>query len=190
MKKILIFGNTCTGKTTIATEIAKRTGTEMRCCGELVKELVGRRGYKLSDNIPNAIYEEIDGESRRVLLLKNGSGVIEGTYLDCVLHDIFDESSMLAVRLICNNDERARRFAIRRGRGDSMDLALARSSLEERDRSDQLCRTIVYRSDATSPAIPRYLTLDTGTLSVSACASAIIEATRRGQKEVAPTKGL
>ena len=157
---VAIFGLPGVGKSTVADVLAIRTGANVRHCGDLVKARAKQLGVSL-DSLPVEEHRAIDGETREVAIAAAEPLIIEGRFLDSVLHDV---SSVVHVNLTCSFDERVRRDE---GRGG------CRERLQEQDAWTEEFRTSMY---GVAPATrSNVITIDTDGLSPAAVA-ALVEA--------------
>lgn len=125
----------CVGKTSLLTELKNRNEYLARSCGQAVKDWANDIGVQPSD-LSYDEHRKIDNETLLFAKQPFGNLVIEGTFLDVVLSGIND---IKLVKLICDEDERARRFMRRSGFD-----AVSRAALKERDQTDLNLRRSLY----------------------------------------------
>jgi len=159
-KVFALFGKTCVGKSEIANELAQELNVPVRHCGELVKDRADQLGVSKS-NLPKAEHLAIDDETRSLVAGCVGQLVVEGNFLDVVLREFQD---VILVHLMCDDDERARRFAAR-----SPNLS---DALALRDEADDVLRRGFYGDPEESCDCP--LHIDTTRLAPHAAALMII----------------
>jgi cytidylate kinase len=137
-KVFALFGKSCVGKSEIAKKLAQELNVPVRHCGELVKDRAEQLGVSKSD-LPNAEHVAIDEETRRLAADCDGQLVVEGNFLDVVLREF---QNVILVHLMCDDDERARRFASRTPNlGDALAL---------RDEADEVLRREFYADSEES----------------------------------------
>lgn len=109
-----LFGSTCSGKTSVARELHRRHTIPVRHCGEVVKAIAAAQGIKVS-GINYEHHAKIDSETRRMAETAEGELLIEGTFLDVVLHGV---SEVRMIKLTCSDLERMSRYLRRGGTED------------------------------------------------------------------------
>jgi cytidylate kinase len=140
---VAIYGESCSGKTTVS-EIVKTylTDAKIRHCGEALKARAQILGLSVKSISANKEENTIlDQETRTLASLNRGTLIIEGRYLDEVLHDIL---GVLFIRLDCSLAEAAKRKA-------------SRASLEERVED----RAPTFSSIAISSKCKNHFIIDT-----------------------------
>lgn len=110
--KIAIFGASCTGKTVAARALADRMQWELRSCGDIVRQIAKEENTS-PNNVSEQAHRTVDAATIE-LASTGGACVIEGRYLDQVLHDAL--SDVLLIELLANQAVRCKRMAIRNGR--------------------------------------------------------------------------
>lgn len=108
---IAISGPSAVGKSTVGRLVAKALGAELRSCGELVKTRAECLGVSL-DDLASEEHQRIDEETIELAQSAQVPIVIEGRYLEKVLHDVRD---IFHVCLRCDDQKRAQRSAMRNG---------------------------------------------------------------------------
>jgi cytidylate kinase len=131
---LAIYGPSCVGKSTLARELGRQLGIEVRHCGEALKEHATELGVAL-DAIPITIHQSVDEETRRLARQASGTVVIEGRYLDLVLSDI---PSVRFIRLTCDEATRNFRYSIRESK------SIPPRTLQEEDEDDAQARALLY----------------------------------------------
>ncbi|HEV2740571.1 MAG TPA: AAA family ATPase [Candidatus Elarobacter sp.] len=125
-----LFGPTGVGKSTVARVLGDRFSLPVRHCSQALRERAASLGLELSD-VPKAVHDEIDEETRCVARSVIGGLVIEGRFLDKVLYGI---DNIILVRLTCLQEMRRSRILERTGV----------QSLEAEDRRDEELRGMLY----------------------------------------------
>jgi len=135
---IALFGKSCVGKSEVAQKLANLLNLPVRHCGEIVKRRAGQLGVS-SGELPNAEHQAIDDETIRLVVECNDGIVVEGNFLDLVLQGFPD---FILIQLICEDDERAKRFAARSSNSTTLDA---------RDSADIRFRTEFYEHTDSQP---------------------------------------
>src|SRR5882724_11532812 len=106
---IALTGQSCVGKTAIARALGERLSFEVIHCGDRVK----RRAVELGTTpaaLPPTEHGRLDADTRERTLSGSGGLIVEGGFLEYVLHDLLD---VHIVRLTCRARERWMRMAAR-----------------------------------------------------------------------------
>lgn len=158
-----ISGASCTGKTSVARDLATLTGIQLRSCGDAVRERSTALGLTVA-TLPRSDHQWIDEETRRLARDPVRDVIIEGTYLDIVLAEV---ANVRLVRLVCKLEVRAARL-MRRGGEHGRYVSLA-----ERDELDRRIREDLYGSSCVMPMNP-HAEIDTSALTIGECAAQVI----------------
>lgn len=100
-----LTGKSATGKTSVAKELARRLGIEVRHCGELVKNRARQLGVP-TDELPANEHAAIDSETRSIAENALSLIVIEGRFLKRVLKGT---KNVRLFELICTEKTRTNR---------------------------------------------------------------------------------
>jgi cytidylate kinase len=137
MMVIALYGDACVGKTTVATLLGRALNCNVRHCGELIKER--SRALRCTvDDLPAGEHITVDDETRRIAANASTNIIIEGRFLDFVLHDVGDAA---LICLTCSPEERACRYRLRSKEGslvttDAKDVKLRRELYGTRRKQD------------------------------------------------------
>lgn len=123
--RIAIAGDSCSGKTTVASMLGSRLELPVRHCGRRVAEEAADQ----ESGLPVGRHLEIDRETQQVVSAADDGIIVEGCFLEFVLRDI---PGVFLVALECDEGERSRR-AVQKG-----------DDLETRDRADRLLISSIY----------------------------------------------
>jgi cytidylate kinase len=159
---VALFGKSCVGKSEVAEKLANHLGVPVRHCGEVVKERAAQLSVS-SAELSIAEHEAIDAETRTLVANTEHGIVVEGTFLDIVLQG----SSVLFIRLTCEDDVRAKRFEARPS---------SKGTLAQRDKTDNSLREDVYKQ--TDSELQQAISLDTTRISSVEVVSLILEILR------------
>ena len=129
-----LFGHSCTGKTTLAQEMAASLNLPLRGCGDVVKSKAMELSVSL-DRLPLSEHQTID-EATREWGKRNPRGIVEGRYLDQVLADL--DVPLVLVEITAADRDRAERWARRR------DVPVGDIQVAEYDRADEAFRAAAY----------------------------------------------
>ncbi len=169
MIKVAIYGSSATGKTAISSEVMRllsRHGFILRHCGEIVKDRVKSLGLNSPSDLPMRVHNEIDDETKKVVLESPSNIIVEGRYLDYVLNG---GEHILFFKLNCSYEERVSRIKKKLSLPQDQSEKLIMSSDED---DGQLIR-ILYAS--SEPVIIQLKILDTTNCSISEIANTIVE---------------
>lgn len=158
---LAIIGSSCVGKSIVAKEVAAKLSIPVRHCGEVIKSRAKELGINLAE-LSLDEHKAIDAATYN-FALTSSNVIIEGTFLDCVLHDL---PKVFVVRLICDKSERELRF-VRRSNDQ-----LHSSLLQNRDNADSLLRQSLYGTTALEN---NFATIDTTNLSIEEVADRVID---------------
>jgi cytidylate kinase len=162
-KPIVIYGGSCTGKTSVASSLAKLTGMATRHCGQLVWERARVLNLSSAEELPDEEHRAIDSETQRLAAMETPV-IIEGRFLDQVLGEC---GRVLFVHLTCNRAVRQERLEASRPR------TRVAESIEQRDKADAHFRSRHYLSPSNF-FVASTVTLDTTWQSIDECAKAIM----------------
>lgn len=132
---LAIYGLSCVGKSTLATEIGRKWTVPVRHCGDVLKTRAAALGIPLG-NLPLQVHAAVDEETRRLAQGASEVFVVEGRYLDLVLNGV---PWVKFVRLTCDEATRMQRFLTKAG-----GQATASITLHQRDQEDGRLRHILY----------------------------------------------
>ena len=131
---LALYGASCTGKTSSARALSELFNCPLRCAGEAV----AARSREMEITPQSLPLEEHRGIDQATLCLVKSARrrvVVEGTFLDALLAD---SENVLLVELICDDEERRRRFVSREGKDD----------LSVRDGADRELRHSLHKNHA------------------------------------------
>ena len=138
---IAIYGNSCTGKTTIAKLLSEKYNLPSRLCGESVRE--ESKKLKISiDQLSSESHEKIDSQTVKWVEEVKSPSVVEGRFLDSVLSDT--NASIKLVHIHATDDIRRQR--LERRTNITQDL----SSITQSDLEDCKFRKKMYNPDNIS----------------------------------------
>lgn len=163
LPKLAIIGRSCTGKTSVATQLHRELGGQLRLCGELISSTAGLLGVAVAE-LSLEQHRSFDLETRRWLMEADAISIVEGNFLDRVVTGL---TGVSFIRLTCEMPTRAARFGERRNASGTIEEMVAR------DRSEDGLRMRLYGDD-TEGAID-VLEIDTTTQTVEALASDILK---------------
>ena len=138
---LAIYGPSCVGKSTLARELGRKLGIEVRHCGEALKVHAIEQGIALN-SIPSTVHQSIDEETRRQARQACGTVVIEGRYLDFVLSGI---PSVRFIRLTSDEATRKFRYSMRKNK------SVRPRALQEEDEDDARMRELLYSGVTRAP---------------------------------------
>ena len=131
---LAIYGPSCVGKSTLATELGTRLRAEVRNCGDVLKKRAAELGIPL-ESMPIELHRAVDAETRRHSENPSGILVIEGRYLDIVLVGI---PGVMFLRLTCDEVARERRFLARQDNRVTAAMTLHHCDQEDAHLSQEL----------------------------------------------------
>lgn len=158
--KIVIFGSSCTGKTTIAAPLAKELGFKIRSCGEEIKKKAKELNVKI-DDLTNEVHHTIDNETVQ-WVISNDNCIVEGRFLDSVLSIISDR--IFLIKLTATDAERCDRMKSR---------GYTEFTTEDLCTIDKLDRNFRNEHYKYSYGMTPVLVIDTSSLSVELCLNQI-----------------
>lgn len=159
---VVIFGRSCTGKTSIARRLAELCKLPARYCGDTVRAAAALASVPV-DDLPLAEHRRIDDETRS-WVAQSGSAIVEGRYLQFVLASCARDSLIVETR--CADTIRAVRWSERGGA--TVDVDALRSMDDAEDR-------FVAAFYGSGLRISPHLVIDTTHLSETESASMIVE---------------
>ena len=145
---IAIFGKSCTGKSTVADKLGEFLNAEVRHCGEILKSRALQLRKSVSD-LSSADHRLIDSQTRDWASGASVPRVVEGIFLAEVLSGL---EGVVFIRLVCDTEVRERRLRERQG---------SSSSIQARDKEDDLRRQELYHEQISSPLYLDLLEIDT-----------------------------
>jgi cytidylate kinase len=151
-----IFGASCAGKSSIASQLARQESLPLRSCGVLVHEAAKALGVGVGE-LPDRIHRDID-EQTVEWALRTKRCIVEGRFLDSVLADVPFPSFF--VQLTATPEVRLVRACSRSGDAVNID------KLHLWDEADAAFRGRMY---ARRKQLAPNLCLDTSTNSVEEC---------------------
>lgn len=155
---VALYGPTCVGKSSLATDLGARLDLPVRHCSELLKLRAAHRQIALSKLDPG-LFAEVDEETRKAVEDARNGLVVEGRFLDAVLAAFPD---VILIKLICGDAVRRSRLRAR------VSSAL---SIEASDGEDARARRVLY---ATNVALKPRFQIDTTDRSVAELALQIV----------------
>ena len=153
---IALFGNSQTGKTTIAKRLAEELAFPLRSCGEAVKHRAQEKGISW-DELSDAEHRAVD-ENTRIWVLTNRPCLVEGRYLHFVLASLSTQVTL--VRLEATSDDRRIRQV------GLSNAPVAPSDFERADADDLALQERLYNMTL---GVEPSLRLNTSQLPVEAC---------------------
>lgn len=132
---IALYGNTCVGKTTIASALARLLGAPVRFCGEELKRKAASFGT-VPEKSPDSLYHHVDLETISWVGAGSHPKVVEGRFLDVVLEGI---PGIEFFELTCSPAIRTSRFASLGRATDHL------HSIDEVDTEDSRRRETIYK---------------------------------------------
>ncbi len=132
---LAIYGPSSVGKSTLATELGARLQTEVRHCGDILRERATELNIPLHI-IPVELHRVLDAETRRHSENPNGILVVEGRYLNIVLFGI---PRVKLLRLTCDEVTREHRLLTHLS-----NRATVATALRQRDQEDARLRQKLY----------------------------------------------
>jgi cytidylate kinase len=127
---IAIYGESATGKTTVARILGIELNCSVRHCGNLVRALAKARGCSPYDLSPDE-HLRLDNETRDLAERCEGLTVVEGRFLDVILSNT---KNCVLIHLTCSPERRKVRNKSRH----------VKESIESRDQEDSDLRTKLY----------------------------------------------
>lgn len=110
---VALYGPSSSGKTTIAISLRQHLGDcPVRHCGEMVKARARGLSVSLND-LRDEEHRIIDADTRAWCEAQHSLAIVEGRYLHYVLSRTGADVRLIEV--VCDRDERARRWAKRMG---------------------------------------------------------------------------
>lgn len=153
--KLVFFGPSCVGKSTLARMLSDDFGVPYRSCGELVKEAALLLGCSI-EQLPKDVHDQIDGETKS-WVCEESSCIVEGRFLDQVLSGQCPD--LIFILVDATLEERLHRWENKSGRRRTS------GDLKAIDQEDERFRIKVYDCAAVIPDI----TIDTSNSSPEAC---------------------
>jgi cytidylate kinase len=144
-----LYGPSCVGKSTLAKEIGKRLGANVRHCGEILKEKSSKLKIPF-DPFPIELSRAVDAETRTFAENANEVRVIEGRYLNIVLFGI---PNVRLLRLTCSAIVRDARLR------NQVKEVRKKVSIVEQDSSDEHLSKVLYGD--SPPMQHDWMVLDT-----------------------------
>jgi cytidylate kinase len=150
---IAICGQSCVGKSTLATELGRTLKIPVRYCGYVVVSRANELAIDPRD-LPVTIHRQIDNETRDLAGNARTSLIIEGAYLAYVLNGI---AGIKLIHLKCCSTVRENRLIQR-----SVSNRTPNFELSVRDRDHEVLRGKLYKS--VSSTRKPWMILDTSKL--------------------------
>lgn len=109
---IALYGASCVGKSTIATQLSPTGLIPIRRCGDVVREFAANKGVA-PDQLSLEDHQAIDSDSVAWVARHSSiPAIIEGRFLDCVLGEVTSLIHLVHVR--AEMEVRADRWVVRR----------------------------------------------------------------------------
>ena len=159
---IALYGESCTGKTTIAAHLGEVSGIEVRHCGRRLAAEAANQGVQARDLDLNA-HRRIDQETFDWVSSKKHLAVVEGRFL----HYVLVGSPAPTVLVRCTASASLRRERIERRSG----IVEGRSDIFLLDREDSEFCGRLYAGVRPRPFD---LFLDTSTASIAECVEKVL----------------
>ncbi len=163
LRKVALFGGSCTGKTTIGAGLSSKLNYKIRYCGQELKDLAREHGYYDLDNVPLSIHEEVDRATKEFVSSSTTPCIVEGRFLNFVL---FDSDDIIFIEVKCNDGERQDRLLSRFGNSTNL-------LISDIDCKDRAFTAETYKYALNS--LPEAITVDTSSIGIDECVAIIID---------------
>src|SRR5205809_415197 len=126
---IALYGRSCSGKSTTAQKLGELLNCAVHSASASVRQRSRELGI-LPNELSLADHQKIDEYTRHLVESSPGPLVVEGSFLDALLGDLL---RIYRVELICENEERRRRYV----------QGIGQDELGQRDKDDDDLRDIL-----------------------------------------------
>ena len=113
-RKLIIVGASCTGKSSVTADLARRFGLPVRHCSKVLREMLHEAGLSLPG--PHSLHLVLDNQTQDWVATTNSALVVEGRFLHYVLAAA---PEAFIVRLDCDTEIRQLRAVDRDPDGKS-----------------------------------------------------------------------